>query len=252
MRKTLVIILNYNTPEITDQLFEMLKQFEEDIYEVQIIDNGSEIKKRSKYTTIQEKTNKYFGGGLNTAFKYFLKNIDKYDSLLFMNSDLVVWGPSYVKTLRKALFDNPEYKIISPSLIGDWNSLKPLIMHKHMASWGSTEIRPTMYVDFESPLFHEDFIKHVKQYSEDLMYGIGNDLISGMICNELGWKVGVVDWITAFHMWAYTIRSGNSDLKLDTFAIVSNKALENYVKRAGLKDKLDASFKWGREYFYDV
>ena len=223
-----------------------MKPYESDIYDLHVIDNGSQ--KKSKYTTIQEKSNRFFGGGLNRAFKYFLDNENQYDSLLFMNSDLVVFGPSYVSTLREALFSNPEYKIISPALVGDWNSQPPLNMHKHMNSWGSTSIRPVKYIDFETPFFHGDFIKHVKKYDDDLIYGIGQDHISGMVCEDMGWKVGVVDWISAFHMWAYTIRSGNAKLNLDTYAQISNEALQSYSEKTGIKERLDESFKWGYHY----
>lgn len=251
MKKTLVIILNYNTPEITDKLFETLKPHEGHFYDLHVIDNGSDEGKGSKYTTIQEKANRFFGGGLNRAFKYFLDNKKKYDSLLFMNSDLVVFGPSYVKTLRQALFSNPGYKIISPALIGDWNGQPPLQMHKHMNSWGATEIREVKYIDFETPMFHEDFILEVKAYDDDLMYGIGQDHISGMICEEHGWKVGVIDWISAFHMWAYTIRSGNAKLNLNTYATVSNEALRDYANKVGITEKLSKSFGWGADYSWD-
>jgi hypothetical protein len=247
MKKTLAIILHYNTPEVTEKLYGVLKPHEGTIYDLKVMDNDSDEDKKFEAAEIVNKKNLFFGGGLQTAFDYFRKNNSKYDSLLFLNSDLVVFGPTYVSTLRKALFDNPEYKIISPALVGDWNSIPPLSMHKHMNSWGATSIRPVKYVDFETPLFHGDFVNQIN-YPSDLMFGIGQDHLSGLYCEERGWKIGVIDWMNAFHYWAYTIRSGKAKLNLETFAHVSNQQLFDYVEKHNLMDWLQESFKYGVEY----
>ena len=49
--KTLVVILQYNTHELTDSLYQTLKPYEEDIYDLVVIDNGSDKDKISKYAT---------------------------------------------------------------------------------------------------------------------------------------------------------------------------------------------------------
>lgn len=249
MKKTLAIILHYNTPEITGNLYATLEPYEGGVYDLVVIDNGSDRDKQFPGPAILKKSNTFYGGGLAAGFDYFRKHRDEYDSLLFMNSDIVVFGPSYVRTLREALFDNPEYKLISPALVGDWNGQPPLNMHKHMNSWGSRTIREVKYVDFETPIFHEDFVNTIT-YPDDLMYGIGQDLISGKLCADRGWKIGVIDWVSAFHMWAYTIRSGNAKLNLDTFAVVSNEALQKYALKAGLVDHVNECFQYGSSYHY--
>ena len=47
--KTLAIILHYNTIGYTDALYEMLKPYERDEYELMVLDNGSQEGKASKY-----------------------------------------------------------------------------------------------------------------------------------------------------------------------------------------------------------
>ena len=49
--KILVTILNYNMPQMTDSLFEMLNPYKEDLYDIMVLDNGSPPEGKSKYTT---------------------------------------------------------------------------------------------------------------------------------------------------------------------------------------------------------
>ena len=49
--KTLAVIYNHNMPEITDSLWESLKPYERDDYDLILIDNGSRDDRKSKYTT---------------------------------------------------------------------------------------------------------------------------------------------------------------------------------------------------------
>lgn len=248
--KTLAIILHHNTIDITTRLYNELKPYEQDVYDLIVIDNGSDEDKRFPNAEVFKKKNTFYGGGLREGFLYFRAHKKKYDSLLFLNSDLVVFGPTYVKTLRAALLSHPEYKIISPAVCGDWNGNVPLYMHRHMNSWGSTKIRQVKYIDFQTPLFHADFVNQI-DYPSDLVYGIGQDLIAGKLCADRNWKIGVIDWMMAYHMWAYTIRSGNSPLKLDSFAQVSNQVLDAYAATNGLSEHIADCLKYGQEYVYN-
>ena len=86
--KTLVIILHYNTPDLTDSLYESLSPCAGQSYDLFVLDNRSDSDKKSCYHSLETGENKYFGGALNWSFEYVLKN-DEYDSLLFLNSDII-------------------------------------------------------------------------------------------------------------------------------------------------------------------
>jgi len=247
MGKTLAIILNHNTPDITDFLYNQLKPFEDlQNFELCVLDNGSPESGQSIHTTDYLKKNIFFGGALNYAFKKVLKKPD-YDSLLFLNSDIIVNGEILVKTLREKMF-NYNYDILAPSISTNWTGYATLNMHKHMRSWGTDGIRDVKYVDFQCPLFNRTFIEHVKSFSDDLMYGIGQDLFAGMICEDNDMKIGVVDSVNVYHEWAHTLRSNSSKLNLQNFAVVSNEAMNAYAKVNGLSERLSEFFKYGREY----
>ena len=49
--KTLAVIYNHNLPGMTDNLWEALKPYERDDYDLILIDNGSSDGGKSKYTT---------------------------------------------------------------------------------------------------------------------------------------------------------------------------------------------------------
>ena len=87
--KTLAVIYNHNMSKITDSLWESLKPYERDDYDLILIDNGSKPEGKSKYTTHETGQNTYFGGALNIALQFFLE-LDKYDSLLSLNNDLIL------------------------------------------------------------------------------------------------------------------------------------------------------------------
>ena len=103
--KTLVLILHYNTLELTNSLYESLSKYKSNDYDLFILNNGSDKENESNYPSLNTGKNLYFGGGLDWAFKYMLKN-KQYDSLLFLNSDLKIQGENFVTLLRKELFDN--------------------------------------------------------------------------------------------------------------------------------------------------
>ena len=81
MTKSLVAILHYNSTQYTDTLYEMLKPYERDDYDLVVIDNGSDLQKTSKYTTFRLEENVYYGGGLDVTMNYFIENI-QYDSMI--------------------------------------------------------------------------------------------------------------------------------------------------------------------------
>jgi hypothetical protein len=106
--KTAAIILNHNLPDYTDLLYESLKPYERDDYDLMVFDNGSTPEGRSKYTTYASETNGYFGGGFNAAMEIVLAD-EKYDSMLFLNNDLTVFGMNFVKSLRESMFHKSIY-----------------------------------------------------------------------------------------------------------------------------------------------
>jgi len=186
---------------MTNSLYESLSPYAGQSYDLFVLDNGSDEDKKSKHPSLETGHNGYFGGGLNWAFNYVIKH-EEYDSLLFLNSDLILEGRGFVKTLRDEMFNN-DFKIMSPSILlergepccWDW---------KQMQNWGSSAPREVKWIDYQCPMFSREFISHINQFDDQLKYGWGQDVYSGYICEKVGWKIGVCDLVGVEHLDAVT------------------------------------------------
>ena len=245
MNKTLVVIYNHNLPSMTDSLWESLEPYKRDDYDMILIDNGSTPEGKSKYTTHETGQNCYFGGAINIAFQYFLES-KEYDSLLSLNNDLILQGPNFVRTLRKEMFDGG-YKIVSPSVLQIENQCK----WKYMHCWNADGIRDVKWVDFQAPLLHKDLIEKIKQYPDELIYGWGQDMLSCIICDQEGWKVGVVDKCPLIHYSAKTYKEGKSDLDLNTYCRNAEGGMFNYFNKSGLMEKFNKFRHLSINYNYE-
>lgn len=246
MGKTLAVILHYNTPEMTDRLFGQLKPFERDDYDLVILDNGSPESGRSQNTTYRSPQNVYFGGGLNMTMQLILDN-PEYDSLLFLNSDLIVHGYNFVRTLRKEMFEG-HYKIISPAVMQpEQNQCFWPTMH----NWQSTETREVPWIDFQCPLIHRDLIEEIKQFDDDLIFGWGNDVYSGLICREKGWKCGVVDFAPAIHLSNATVQKNMDDDIIKNYNVYAERGMVTFFQKIGRMNDLISLRTEAQNYKYE-
>jgi hypothetical protein len=226
--KTLAIILHYNTVSLTDALYEMLKPYECNDYELIVLDNGSDKGKSSKYTELSSPTNTGFGGGLDMGMEYFLSE-DKYDSFMFLNSDLIVHGYNFIKELRRVLFSEPDLAVVSPCVIqpipqqGFW---------KQMHNWGHIEVRYVPFVDYQCPLIKREFVEKVKSFESH--YGWVQDLMTGIICEDNNWKIGVVDWVTVIHLGNMTVKENPH---LSNYNIMAQQEVDQYFIDKNLTDR---------------
>jgi len=244
--KTLAVIYNHNLPETTDQLFESLYQPNNPEYDLVIIDNGSTQEGKSKYTTYETGQNTYFGGALNLAMQLFLEN-SQYDSLLSLNNDLFIHGSNFISSLRKVMFEE-DYKIVSPCVL---QAKKEQVKWKYMHCWNSTSVREVKWVDFQAPLLHRDLVEHINQFSLDLLYGWGQDVYSGIVCEENDWKVGVVDWAPVIHHSAQTYKEGKSNIDLETYCRNAEAGMFKFFNENNLLDKVGKYREASANYSYE-
>src|SRR5258708_16810647 len=104
--KLSIIILNYNTKDLTESCIDSIIKNTKGIdYEIIVIDNGSleKLPNSKNYKLIANKTNPGFAGGNNSARK-----IAKGDYILFLNSDTEVHGDT-IKEALKYISNNPKF-----------------------------------------------------------------------------------------------------------------------------------------------
>jgi hypothetical protein len=239
--KTLAVILHYNTLDLTNSLYASLAPYQKDYYDLLVLDNGSEEAHISEYPSLYTNKNLFFGGGLNWAFSYVLQR-PEYDSLLLLNSDLILDGKDFVKTLRDELFQN-NFKIISPSIIKEAGT--PGCKWRQMSNHGSNGSRDVRWIDFQCPMFHTDFIKHVKAFDEDLKYGWGQDSYSGLICEDNGWGIGVTDKVGVEHLDSVTEKRTKG---IGKFRSLQMAGMNHFMKKNNIEDQDQQLRAWAKNY----
>jgi hypothetical protein len=246
MKKTLAIILNYNLPDFTDSLYNQLKPFESSLYDLVVLDNGSPPGGRSKYTGMELPENVYFGGGLVASMEYILDNTDKYDSLLFLNSDLSVIGYKWVESLREVMFNSSEnVGVVSPSIIQQGYEQ---IHWPHMRNWCSKNPRKVKWVDFQSPLINIDVLKEIKKYPDGFWPGYGYDVYTGYICEQMNYSTYVLDYTYAAHYKGATLKHGNPKMQEREHNELALKNMYQCFYDLGLGDVVNSYRHWSLTY----
>jgi GT2 family glycosyltransferase len=246
MKKTLVMVLNHNRKAYTDQLVESLRPYVGEEYDLGVMDNGStDPNEISENTTHKTERNCYYGGALNLAYKLMLDS-PEYGSLLFMNNDIILHGHRFITRMRE-IMDNENYSILSPSV------LQPEVTQcywSQMHNWGSPHTRDVKWVDFMCPLISRHVIEHIKEYDLDLIYGWGQDVYTGLVAEEQGWKIGVTDNIPVIHMSAQTFKDGKSDITNSEYSTKASMGMFKYFEKINRLDDLNAYRTWGNTYIY--
>jgi len=245
--KTLAVILQHNTPQHTNVLYELLKPYENEHYDLVVLDCGSLPEKQSKYTTLKLEENVFFGGALDVMFNYILEN-DLYDSLLFLNNDLIV-GYNFVSSLKKQL---DKFDIITPCII---QPEKTQNHWKQMLPWGTNTTREVKWVDLQCPLISKRFIKHIfdTKTTENcidplLIRGWGIELYFGVVCETQNWKIGVCDYIPAVHLGSMTLKALDNT---NEYCRLAEEGMFHFFRKKLLIKQFNEFRQWGENYKYE-
>jgi len=222
--KTAAFILNHNLPDYTDMLYESLKPYERNDYDLFVIDNGSTPEGKSKHTSFELGENVYFGGGFNAAMQYTLEN-KIYDSMLFLNNDLTVHPYNFVRSLRDEMFEEVfldkvgyqeiKYDIVSPSFYNI--EAKQQCFWKTMHSYCDRNIREVPFIDFQCPLISRRSLEEIKEIHQSLIMGWGIDFMFALTAKDKGWKLGVVDRCCVLHHNSLTVKRGVAGINIQQY-----------------------------------
>jgi GT2 family glycosyltransferase len=204
-----------------------------DTHDVLIFDNASSPEGKPNVVHLQTLENCYFGGAMNLVFDFILEN-EEYDSLLFLSNDVILHGYNFVDTLRKEMFEQ-DYTILSPSVLQV--RLEP-DMWKQMHNYGTQNVRQVPWVDFMSPLIHRRLIEEIKQFDNRLIYGWGLDIYAGLVCEQKGWKIGIVDYLTIAHLVAKTTKEGKSNITFEEYCRLAQTGMDDFF----ISNKCDRVF----------
>jgi len=218
----LVATLNYNQPELTDNL---VKQLQHDTtfsdHELMVVDNGS-TKSIAKSTTHKLEENLYFGGGLNTVLEYFLQTNHEY--FVLFNNDLIFHGPRLLSNMVAEMEDS-DLSLYSPAIT---NTGADQCFWKQMWNWGTGTVREVQFIDFMCPVIRRDLAEAIVKFPDELFLGWGADFYSGMVAEQNGMKVGVSDNITLSHLVSQTFKTGAIEVKESDFCKQADGNMHNY------------------------
>lgn len=244
MSKSLVAILHYNSIQYTDTLYEILKPYESDIYDLEVIDNGSDLDKTSKYTTLRLDENLYYGGGLDVTMQYFLENM-QYDSMLLLNSDLIVHGYNFVQALREELFATDELVGVSACVM---QPEKSQCHWKQNHNWNSKHIRYVPWVDFQCILLKRKFVEEVRSFNSK--FGWVQDVMTGIICKNNNWKIGVCDWIPVIHFGNGSVKDNSSNPIISKYNQLAEQEMVEYFQHKNLWNQFVEQRLLAEQYEY--
>lgn len=260
MNTTLVVILNHNLPVFTDFLYESLKPYEQNHYELVVFDNGSSPGGVSKYTTYRSETNGFFGGGFEAARQIVLSDL-KYDSLLFLNNDLTVYGMNFVSALRTAMF-----RIEYPPINCDVSCVGTVIQNdvvspcffniepdkqchwRTMWNWCKKEPRVVPFIDMQGPLMSRRLLEAMGPTDPLLRYGWSIDFWMALTCERNGWKMSVMDNVSMLHHNSMTVKSGAAGIDVPTYCRLAEEGQRQFIKKMGIESDFHRIRSLGENY----
>jgi GT2 family glycosyltransferase len=238
----LLTTLNYNQPELTDNL---VTQLERDStffqHELMVVDNGS-TKEQAKSTTHRLPENIFFGGGLNVILDYFLQTDHEY--FVLFNNDLIFHGPRLIENMLREVREN-NLDLYSPSIT---NSGKDQCHWKQMWNWGTGTVRKVDFIDFMCPIFSRQLAQDIQQFPSQLFLGWGPDFYAGIVAEEKGFKVGVSDNITLTHLVSQTFKTGAIDVKESDFCQQADNNMHRYFFNSPYKQQFLKLREKGSQY----
>ncbi len=249
MKKVATIILNRNLPEVTDNLYEHLEEYDGDITDIFVLESGSDSGNLSKYVTWHansEEANKNglrYCRGMNYALSCLWKDnrFYNYDAFFLLTNDTELEKNPSISVLLEILNDNKEIGILSPCG-RKWGERFLLDDQKTKFFW---------YIHNTAYLFRREFIESVcNKDSPDMMNFLfdGNNFRGYQADTEIIAKAYINDWAAAITSRVFTDENesyliNKSDLiKTDTY----DENLKLYVNegRKWMKYKYGFNSRW--------
>ena len=244
--KTLVAILDYNFPEITDPLYESFVEHQDATHDIIVIDNHSDADKRSQYASVVAEENGYFGGGLNLAFRVLTER-PEYDSLLFVTNDLIIDTWPLVPPMREAMFTGGYHwvgaSVNEPPHGTHWKQCRP---------HGATTPRELLWFDLPCTLFRRELVDAIGQYDDLMKYGWGQDIYTGMVVEHYGWKAAMLDTVQVTHKGHNnTMSNGRGSISVSEYTTKCLHGMETFFSATPERYTTYLEYRfWADRYTY--
>lgn len=238
----LVATLNYNQPELTDNLIKQLNRGNDlSQHEIMVVDNGS-TKTLATSTTHRLDENIFFGGGLNMVLEYFLSTDHEY--FVLFNNDLIFHGPRLLDNMINEMKSH-DLSLYSPAIT---NTGADQCFWRQMWNWGTGEVRHVPFIDFMCPVFRRDLAEYIVKFPDELFLGWGPDFYAGIQAQAGGFKIGVSDNITLSHLVSQTFKTGAIEVKESDFCAQADGNMHNFFLSSEYREKFIEFRQLGASY----
>ena len=129
-----IIVLSWNNYRETRNCLQSLKKLDYQNYELVLIDNGSTDGSGEKLeneffevTTIRNRNNQGFAGGINVGIRYALDKDNKY--ILILNNDTELVNGNFLTKLVHYMEDDLRVGAVGPTILVSGNRIQESILH---------------------------------------------------------------------------------------------------------------------------
>ena len=211
INKIAMVLVNYNMPERTDQIYESIVKYVKYDVDFYIVDNGSDLVAPSKYTTIWLRINMQTTNGWNMGICYAntIRNTLKFDYYGFW-----VW-------ITTSSYNTEENDILTPMI--NYLDQHPKTMAicpsiKNGDSWGHLKKegnipKEVIFVDNLATVYRTKWFDSIRYFDPNEIRGFGVDIENGILTRYCGYKC-VVDHRTTINKpsgIAYRMKRMNAD-----------------------------------------
>lgn len=176
--KVAVILTNYNMPERADALHDAVMARSHWPVDFILVDNGSDIMKPAKNTTIRLRKNSQTTGGWLAGLRS-LK--EKYFAYVFTitSTEMESEGNDVIGLMAQFLKDTPNVVGVHPALTDDSTT-----SWDHLYARGGTKPRKTWMIDNIFSMYRADWFDDIGWFDQHMIYGWGVDLETGYIARK--------------------------------------------------------------------
>lgn len=124
MKRVLIIILNYKTYDMTIDLIKKLKQLDESLFDIYVVDNCSpnesadvlsEASGEMRFIFHKNERNSGYAAGNNIGIRYAIEK--EYDYSLIMNNDLEIIDPQFIEKMVRSADSNEHIACVGPKIL---------------------------------------------------------------------------------------------------------------------------------------
>jgi GT2 family glycosyltransferase len=181
------IIVNYNMPERTNALVEYMLDNVKTELDIIVVDNGSDIAEKSRYTSVALAENVQTTNGWLAGLQYVdaLKHAkgEEYFAYWFLITSAEFVGGDPLSPMLEKLIEDENAIGIHPALTKDSTT-----SWRHLITNGESGCRRTWMIDNIASLYRAEWFDSIGRFDPALVYAWGIDLETCFLarCNNKG------------------------------------------------------------------